>query len=243
MTTNNSLNLGTTASTVLATNSSGALSNRSFTVAIQTFTGSGTYTPATGMLYCTIECLGGGGGGGGAATNDGSHCSAASGGGSGEYARGVFSAATIGSSQSVTIGAAGSAGSAGNNAGGNGGNTSVGALISANGGTGGSGCATSTTQIVFGGSGGTGGSGGSIRTPGQIGGYGMAFIGALITCSGKGAASQYGGGAKEVFNSAGNAGAGFGSGGGGASVAASSTQQAGGAGTAGYVIVTEYIIN
>ena len=33
-------------------------------VVVQTFTGSGTYTPTTGMLYCTIEVVGGGGGGG-----------------------------------------------------------------------------------------------------------------------------------------------------------------------------------
>src|SRR5437879_1219197 len=30
----------------------------------QVFTGSGTYTPSLGMIYCIIECIGGGGGGG-----------------------------------------------------------------------------------------------------------------------------------------------------------------------------------
>ena len=34
-------------------------------VRVQTFTGSGTYTPHAKMLYCQIEAVGGGGGGGG----------------------------------------------------------------------------------------------------------------------------------------------------------------------------------
>ena len=32
-------------------------------VVIQTFTGTGTYTPTAGMIYCIIECVGSGGGG------------------------------------------------------------------------------------------------------------------------------------------------------------------------------------
>lgn len=47
-------------SKVVASNSSGTFSTLALSVAIQTFTGSGTYTPTSGMLYCVTEILGGG---------------------------------------------------------------------------------------------------------------------------------------------------------------------------------------
>src|ERR1700722_1619139 len=90
----------------------------------QVFTSSGTYTPTTGMVYCQVFILGGGAGGqprvslGSGASN---------GGGAGEYAQGIFSAATIGGSQTVTIGAGGASNT-------NGGTSSLGSLISCNGG-------------------------------------------------------------------------------------------------------------
>ena len=99
----------------------------SFRISIQTITSSGTYTPTAGMIYCIIEVVGGGGGGGGCGNAASSQVSGGSGGGGGGYAKGSFSAATIGVSQSVTIGAAGVAGAVGAGAGGNGGTTSVGA--------------------------------------------------------------------------------------------------------------------
>jgi hypothetical protein len=85
------------------------------TVSQQVFTASGTYTPSAGMVYCIAEAVGGGGGGGGASGNT-AECG--SGGGGGEYARVLLTAAQVGASKSVTIGAAGAAG---NNSGGNGG--------------------------------------------------------------------------------------------------------------------------
>src|SRR5260221_4512350 len=51
------------------------------TVTQQTFTGSGTYTPTSGMAFCIIECLGAGGGGGGTG-GDGINYFGAGGGGS-----------------------------------------------------------------------------------------------------------------------------------------------------------------
>ena len=144
-----------------------------FSINIQTFTGTGTYTPTAGMAYCIIECLGGGGAGGGAATTTSAQISIGAGGGSGEYARGAFSASSIGASKAVTIGGAGSAASG--TTGGNGGNTSVGVLISANGGTGGGASAASSGAAnANGGAGGTGGSGGSVRCNGQTGTPGVA---------------------------------------------------------------------
>lgn len=105
-------------------------------IQVFTYTGSSqTYTPTPGMSYCTIEVIGGGGGGGGMAVT-GSHASAGSGGGAGGYARLTASAATIGASQTVTVGAAGGGGAAGAHNGTGGGTTSVGSLVSATGGGG-----------------------------------------------------------------------------------------------------------
>lgn len=229
-------------SKVIASNSSGTFAARGFSVVIQTFTAGGTYTPTSGMLYCIIECVGGGGAGGGAAATAGGTTSCGAGGGSGEYAAGVFSAATIGASQTVTIGAAG-AGSSGTT-GGNGGNTSVGALISANGGTGGPTPAASANTQAAGGAGGTGGSGGSVRFPGQPGFPAFSSISPGFVQSGPGGSSRFGSGGSAQITAAsgGNAGTGNGSGGSGAANYTSGAAQTGGAGTVGIVVVTEYVI-
>jgi hypothetical protein len=239
--------LTTANSALAATNSSGTLAMRAFSVVIQTFTGTGTYTPTTGMLYCVIQCVGGGGAGGGAAATSATQNSFGGGGQAGEYAVGVFSAATIGASQSVTIGAGGTgvAGTTGNA----GGNTSVGStLISANGG-GGGGTATGTLAspaIAPGASGGTSGTGGSYRTTGPFGGMGM-MLGVLgFYYSGAGAASVLSTSTLPLIDQAtstGNAGNLYGGGGGGGGQQQSQAgTKAGGAGANGIVIVTEYVI-
>lgn len=219
-----------------------------FTVAIQTFTGSGTYTPTTNMKFCIIEAVGGGGGGGGCPSTTSAQESVGAGGGAGEYARGVFSAATIGGSQSVTInsGGGGNSGVAGSN----GGSVVVGStIISANGGTGGNAsAATTTTTGVSGSLGGTGGTGGSFRTPGQAGFYGLAQISAsspIFIFSGQGGSSQYGAGgiAVQGASGAGNNALGYGAGGGGASNLVSQSARSGGNGTTGIVIVTEFVLS
>src|SRR4029077_5175117 len=69
------------------------------TIVRQVFTSSGTYTPTAGMIYCDIECVGGGGGGGSVPTTAAANIAMAGSGGAGEYARGIFSAATIGVSK------------------------------------------------------------------------------------------------------------------------------------------------
>lgn len=207
-------------------------------VAIQTFTTSGTYTPTAGMSYCIIECLGGGGAGGGAAATNGATYSGATGGSGGEYARGVFTAAAIGASKSVTIGAGGS-GSAGA-IGGNGGNTSVGALISAFGGQGGNITGAETLQLlIYSNPGGTGGAGGNFRTPGGVGQWGFAGQ-PSFALGGTGADSQYGAGGNGNIFAAGNPGLGYGSGGGGTSNGYNGLVRAGGNGASGIVIITEY---
>lgn len=236
--------LTTANSALAATNSSGTLAMRLFSVVNQIFTATGTYTPTSGMLYCIIQCIGGGGGGGGTATSGVGQVSSGSGGGAGEYAQGVFSAATIGASKAVTIGAAGTANSGA--AGGNGGNTSVGATnISANGGTGGLLGVTSSSPATSGGAGGTGGTGGDFRSAGRPGSSGWGNFTITQICPGDGGSSQFGSGglgARGGTNTVGNPGLGYGSGGGGSLLYQSQSANAGAAGTAGIVIITEYVI-
>ncbi len=232
--------LTTANSAIAATNSSGTLAMRALSVVIQVFTGNGTYTPTSGMLYCIVRCIGGGGGGGGGATSGVGQSSTGGGGGAGEYSEGVFSAATVGASQAVTIGAAGAANSGAT--GGNGGTSSLGALITSGGGSGGVTSAAGAGVGGLGGAGGTGGSGGSFRSKGGGGFFGWALAGTFNT-SGQGANSQYGSGGIGTFGggTGGNAAAGYGSGGGGF-VTSNSAAAAGGAGTAGLIVVTEYVI-
>jgi hypothetical protein len=244
-----------TATYVLTSNGSGmaptfqASGVSAFAINVQTFATSGTYTPTAGMAYCVVECVGGGGGGGGAAAGGGNY-SAASGGGAGGYSKGLFTAANIGASKSVTIGAAGAGGATGNNNGTSGGTTSLGILISANGGAFSNGApSNSITQIITaGGAGASAGSGGFLN----MGGAGGSFAYILTTSSaspavgGSGANSFYGlGGESGIPSSGADAnganGSGYGAGGGGGSSYQGSGGAAGGNGTAGLVIITEYI--
>ena len=223
-------------------------------VVTQTFTSSGTYTPTSGMKYCIIEVLGGGAGGGGCANTTGNQTAAGAGGGAGGYARKTVIAATIGASQTVTIGAGGNGGSAGNNAGSTGGTTSVGTIVSATGGNGGAGGAASgsgTSPNFSLNQGGTGGSGAS----GDFNATGAPGFSPILFdypgffqngISGGGGSSIFGGGAVAYQDygtgSAGTNGTGYGSGGSGGSAFAGGTgAQAGGTGAAGIVIITEYI--
>jgi hypothetical protein len=229
-------------SLLAATNASGTLAMRALSVNIQTFTSSGTYTPTTGMLYCIIECVGGGGGGAGAVATNGFYISTG-GGGAGSYARKFASASTIGSSQTVTIGVLGSAGGSGNHNGGNGGDTSVGSICIGKGGTGGSSAASGPAN---GGAGGVAGTG-DVTIVGQSGGAGFQGGSSTVTgISAYGGNSYFGGGAPTQFANlaavTGLAAIGYG-GGGGSGITYTTSSAGGGAGVAGYVTITEYIIN
>lgn len=213
------------------------------TVVIQSFTAGGTYTPTSGMKYCLVEAVGGGGGGGGCTSGAGSQ-GIGGGGGGGGYSKAVFSAATIGVNQTVTIGAAGSAGTAGNT-GGTGGTTSLGALLTCTGGAGGTATNSTAGGSAVGGVGGSG-SGGNVNINGQKGGVGTSTLASTNTINGSFGGSSPGGlgmGAAPVVtgsSSNGISGNGYGAGGsGGLSSGASSAT--GGAGTAGIVIVTEFL--
>lgn len=206
----------------------------------QEFTASGTYTPTAGMLYVIVEIVGGGGGGGGAATSIAGAQYGGGGGAGGTYSRRVLTAAQVGASQSVTIGAAGSAGSAGGGNGGTGGTTSFGSLVTAPGGAGGTGRAVPNA-----GPGGAAGATGTadLSIPGMPGFFGVGYssIGGRLL-GGAGGNSYFGWGGTPTSGGAGNAGSGYGAGGGGAmSSNGSPTNPAGGAGAAGYVIITEFL--
>lgn len=215
-----------------------------FSVVKQIFTSSGTYTPTSGMVYCILECVGGGGAGGGSGSASAGFQVSAGGGGGGGYARLVASSATIGASQTVTVGAAGTAGTAGNNPGGNGGDTSVGSLCIGKGGTGGGG--STGGAVAAGGAGGVAGTG-DITFPGQQG-MGGGF---LLSSSGSGTIagggnSYFGTGGNPVTlsasNGTGTAGSLYGGGGGAGMSFNAGGNVAGAAGAKGVVFITEYVI-
>jgi hypothetical protein len=191
------------------------------TVAVQVITSTGTYTPTSGMVYCIAEVVGGGAGGQ-SVTED--TVEGAGGGGAGGYARKLLTAADIGASKAVTIGAGGAANSAG-------GTTSLGAIMSATGGAAGS------SDTLNGTAAGTG-TGGDINVPGQPGGaspVGDAQLGA------NGGSSFYGAGGKaSSADGVGAVGTGYGAGGAGG-YASGTTNRNGGAGSAGVVVITEFI--
>lgn len=214
-------------------------------IAYQLITSTGTYTPTAGMLYALVEVVGGGAGGGSAsASTSGTGSSTGSGGGGGEYRAAIYSAATIGASQSVTINGGGASAS-------NGGTTVFGALITSNGGTAGS-TVTKSTTVTFGaagGAGGTGGSGGTIVIPGGAGGSGWCSPVGAVYESGYGGSSQLAGSVASLIvlnggsNQAtvGTAGTGYGGGGSGGLSYGNSAAANGGAGSGGCVKITEFI--
>lgn len=214
-------------------------------VIVQAFTGTGTYTPTTGMVYCIAEVVGAGGGGGGSTGGGAGAASAGGGGAGGGYARKRFTAADIGASQAVTIGAGGAGGISSANGSG-GGTSSLGALLTATGGGGGP--YMSSRNVVapsdIGGHavGGVGASG-DVNVQGGPGGGGISYGVLAVGESGNGGNSVYGGGGAGFPNGAasgtGNAGGAYGAGGsGGTSTTSNAT---GGAGSAGFVVVTEFI--
>jgi hypothetical protein len=212
-------------------------------VVVQKFTSSGTYTPTSGMLHCIIECIGGGAGGGGVGGAAGSNYTGG-GGGAGSTSIKFSTAAAIGASQTVTIGAGGGGGASGSNNGTAGGDTSLGAICIGKGGSGGK--YGSTVQLPDGGLGGVAGTGDVTGTgaTGMPGVYGTGLTANFH--SGTGGSSPWGsGGLAKASNSgstqAGQAASGYGSGGSGGAVNNTASNAAGGDGTPGIVIITEFV--
>lgn len=221
----------------------GFVSSNSFnSITTQGFSSPGTftYTPTSGMRYCIVELWGAGGGGGGAKLTGVSEFSCGGGGGAGGYSRSVFSAATIGASQSVTVGAGGIAVSG--DVGGTGGTTSFGALFSATGGVGGFSPAASMNTVYGQGAAGGSGVGGDIDSSASFGSYGI--VGSAVNYGGRGGNSPLGNGGEGSNNQTTGNGAGatgFAAGGGGGANLASQSATSGGAGSDGLISITEYI--
>lgn len=213
-----------------------AASGAVITPTVNVYTSNDTWTKPAGLAYVVVELVGAGGGGGGATSNN----NGAGGGGAGGYVKKTIDAATLGSTETVTVGAAGTAGSSSGGDGGNGGNTSFtvsgGSTLTGNGGSGGSGDGND-------GDGGAGGaaSNGDININGQYGGDGGESS-TDFKYSGAGGSNPLGFGGSSTNGFTGNSSnsaTGYGSGGGGAAIS-SGSNTAGKAGAGGVVIVTEY---
>lgn len=171
---------------------------------VQTFTSSGTWTKPSSGTITIVEAWGAGGGGGARAATSGG-----GGGGGGAYTRTILLTSTLGSTETVTIGAGGAGGAMNGNPGVVGGDTTFGSHVTAYGG----------------GGGGTGGGGG---------GGGTTSAGATAAGSNGGAGGGYYGGAAGVGGAGGAPGTGFdGGGASGETASASASSYYGGGGGGG----------
>ena len=174
-----------------------------------------TWTKPAGLKYVVVEVQAAGGAGGDVTSTQ----YACGGGGAGGYSKKQIAAGTLGSTETVTIGAAGNS-------------SSFGSHCSANAGSAGS------LNTTTGGSGGTA-TGGDINITGQAGGYGMGSTSPYL--GGAGGNSMLGNGGNVIRDTNGLAGLGYGSGGGGASTSGT-TDYSGGAAAPAIVIVTEFYV-
>lgn len=210
--------------------------------------GASTYTPTAGMRYCIVENVGGGGQGGGSNSAAGTGSGGNGGGGAG-YCRRTYTAAEIGATAAVVIGAAG-AGAAAGAVGNNGGNstftpTGPGATLTASGGGGGAAgvanAAANATPIT---NNAGSASGGEVNIVGSMGSSGWVIANGVIGTGGAGGMSHFSTVSPSTAAatvSAGNPGNGFGAGGGGGISNGAGGARAGADGKPGICIITEFI--
>lgn len=210
---------------------------------INYLTSSGNFSKGSDSSFIIVKAIGPGGGGGGAAQGA-STASAATGGGGGAFTQKKYLTSALAASEPYVIGAIGNGGAAGANNGTAGTATtfsSAGNLITANGGGAGQTVAAGSVALIsaVSGSGGSA-SGGDINVNGQNGGYSI-MLSTTVLISGRGGDSgrAYGTGGAASLTS-GNVGASYGSGGSGAAAAQSTSNQAGGNGGPGLIIIEEY---
>lgn len=208
--------------------------------------GDSKWTPTSGMSFVIVEAQGAGAPGAGATLPSAGNMSMGSPGGAGAYGKSIFSAAAVGASVVITVGAAGAP--AVGAAGAAGGSSSFGALLSAPGGLA-SGVLNNfaATNNANGNSGLTAAPTGAnlISIRGGCGNLSLAINVGISSgmLGGAGGASKFGvGGIGSIANSPGSAASGnWGSGGGGVVLtSAAGASCAGGAATDGVVIVQEF---
>lgn len=207
---------------------------------VRTFVSSGTYTPTAGMENVIFEVQGGGGSGAGASGATGTNVSVGAPGTSGAYAQGIFSAASVGASLAVTVGAGGVTATGGKGT--NGGTSSVGTLITCPGGVAGNALNNQSPPTLNGGTAFTATpAGGNIFSAlGSSSSFSIA-LNNLVVGSGPGGTSQFGAGGFGVgVNTTGASGINAGSGGSGSITNAAGGSQFGGNGATGIVIAWEY---
>lgn len=210
-------------------------------IGVQRFTANGTYTPTAGTTSIVVEALGGGGAGGGCPASTAGNVASGSGGAAGGYTVGRFTSGFSG--QAVTIGTAGIPVAGGT--GGSGGTTSLGGLITANGGGGGnaSGNAAVTAAALATAAAPSGTGGNIYAIGGPSPGTNLNRFSDTVGLGGNGADSRYGLGGRNntsptFYN--GSAASGNGAGGAGGMSFGAGTITAGGAGTAGLLVIWEY---
>lgn len=208
-------------------------------ITVQKFTADGTYVPTPGTQFAIVECIGGGGAGG-VAQSLAADTYQGGGGGGGGYSRSYLTAAQIGTSQTVTIGAGGVATSTPTG----GGVTNFGSLCIANGG--GPGGFGSVASYPASGSGAVPGVG-DVAVAGTPGGMGLYSSNAgtalgAIALTGNGGPGPLGGGSFTGVTGPGQPGTGYGSGGAGGNSYNTAGGVNGGNGAPGICIITEYNI-
>jgi len=209
--------------------------------------GSGTYSPTTGMVFVYVRIFGAGGGGGGC-TGASGQSAAGGGGASGATAEFIMTAAQIGAGVSYAVGAAGTAGANTGGTGGTGGNTTF-SDWTAQGGAGGVGCtASASSQVIAGGAANSVviGTGFLITAyAGSPGGYGFTLT-TTLAMPGYGPCAAYQGNfapPTPAISAGANTGTavGVGAGGSGASTLNTATAAIGGSGAIGRILLIEYL--
>lgn len=206
-----------------------------------TTTGATTYIPGPFMSTAIFKVQGGGGAGAGATGATSTTVSLGAPGGAGAYAEGMYTAAQIGISQVIAVGAGGlsTSGSSGND----GGTSSVGTLVVAPGGSGG-GTVTAVTPPIFQGN----GVGSNATTGANI--YAIRGVSGTVSSAistsdsamiaGNGGSTPFGAGALgDAGNIVGTNAINFGTGGSGCVLNVGGGTTNGGNGQAGIVIVLE----
>ena len=198
------------------------------------YTAGATWSKPAGIVRVIVTVLGGGGGAGG--HSNGSSTFKGGGGAGGGAAIKEILAASLGATETVTVGAGGSGGNTSGTNGSAGGTSSFGAHCSATGGARGDGTTSSGGGVGAGGI----GSGGDINLRGQHGVSGSFFF--PYDVGGAASALGHPGGAVQTTSSSSGNAAASNSGGGGTGSGGNGTAAAGGAGGSGYVIVEEYYV-